>query len=106
MPRLVRRFRADASRSRTDRDRAIARDKEIPMKARAYILTLGTSLALLTPATQVASGGIALPTQITTLEWESQRGTLTTQPLRPICGTKKVKSCVPPRYYQVLKNSY
>jgi hypothetical protein len=98
------------------------------MKARALILTIGTTLALIAPAAQSASAGNALGCDYLATHALSDRGTgpnpfwaqvqrnlqavaigqsaATSRPNRTTCGLKtKTTTVVAPNHFQVLRNS-
>jgi hypothetical protein len=105
---------------------ATQNEKEIQMKARASILTIATSLALVAPAAHAAgAAGTALGcgsrakhtavqgTRFADIPSRGSRalqlavigdGAATSQPLQTLCGAK-ITAAVAPNHFQVLRDS-
>jgi hypothetical protein len=98
------------------------------MTARATILTIGTSLALIAPAAHAANAGNALScassakhaaanvgtSHTSVFPSQSSRalqlvalgdGAASSQPVRTSCGAKKLRAAAAPNHFQVLRNS-
>jgi hypothetical protein len=95
-------------------------------KARAFILTVGTTLALAAPAAHAGnalgcavaskneaasvgtSGSSPLPSQAARAlqAVELREGAAGSLPVRTSCGVKKTTAAVAPSHYQVLRNSF
>jgi hypothetical protein len=99
------------------------------MKARAYILTISTSLALIAPAAHAAgTAGNALSCAPHTKDAASNTGTsrksllspqssralqyvvlgdgaTTNQPIRTPCGAKKITTAITPNHFQVQRDA-
>ncbi len=96
------------------------------MKARAYILTISTSLALIAPAARAAGNALSCApytkdaasnagtSRKSLLSPQSARalqyvvlgdGAATTQPVRTTCGVKTITTAVAPNHFQVQRDA-